>query len=560
MRIPLLLLAMALIFCLPVNGQNFPGLPGQKAPDVGKLFISASTEMIRGKKEVALEQFMKILEIDPQNRATQYNIAKLHMEAQRMEEAERYARMAADGQPDNYWYQILLRNIYEQRGNFSKAIQVQETIANREDAHPREAIQLSELYRRNRQNKQALAALTAYEERKGPQKPFADFKLDLLVALDRRKEALTTLELLREADPTYPKYYELEYDLLVEQKEGETAKEKLEGLLTLEPDNGFALLKLAELYEAEGDLTKSNQYIAGAFANEDISPERKVQVMTEMLQNISGTAPEDITQLSQLMQDFQQAHPDNAEGKEIEAKIYALQGNTLAARDAYRRSLEADPANLEGWITLLETDWAGGHFPHLFQDAEEVMELYPSQNDVLYYYALGATMQRSWDEAEYAFNKAKRLGTMSEAKAQRLQLVEDYAQFLQGQIDGKTFQAKLKQASSNDLRKIYLQNIFPLIHQKTGKSPNLYTEILITYGSQPLWLDCAALAAWRQGEGEAALEKWAQAEKLANSPLVAEHLGDYYMEVGEMEKAKSYWKKAQQLGAAYIDIQQKLGE
>ena len=281
-RIPFLLLAMALILCTPTYGQNFPGLPGQKAPEVGRLFISASTEMIRGKKEVALEQFMKILEIDPQNRAAQYNVAKLHVEARRMEEAERYARMAAEGEPDNYWYQILLRNVYEQRGNFSKAIEVQEIIANREDAHPREAIQLSELYRRNRQNKQALAALTAYEERKGPQKPFNDFKLDLLVALDRRKEALTTLELLREGDPTYPKYYELEYDLLLEQKEVVTAKEKLEALLALEPDNGFALLKLAELYEAEGDITKANQYIAGAFANEDISPERKVQVMTEM--------------------------------------------------------------------------------------------------------------------------------------------------------------------------------------------------------------------------------------------------------------------------------------
>ncbi|MEL6132669.1 MAG: tetratricopeptide repeat protein [Bacteroidota bacterium] len=559
-RILFLLLGSILGICSLSSGQNIPGITGGNLSTVERLFVSASTEMIRGKKELALEKYLRVLKLDPKNRAAQYNIAKIYIDLRQMEEAERYAELAAEGSPENYWYQILLRNIYEARGNFSAAIEVQEQVVQRVDAHPREAIQLSELYRRNRQNKQALAALTSYEALRGPQKPFADFKLDLLVALGKQKEALTTLQKLRASDPTYPKYYELEYDLLIAQKEEQLAQEKLEALLRDDPDNGFALLKLAELYEAKGDLAQANTYIAGAFSNEEIAPSRKIQVMTEMLENISGTDPEDIAQLSRLMEEFQLTHPDNPEGKEVEAKVYALQGNSIKAREAYRSSLEADPANLEGWVALLETNWAGAHFPHLFQDAEEVMELYPSQTDVLYYYALGATMLRKWEEAEYAFSKSARLGTMSAAKTQRLQLIQDYAGFLQGQLDSKTFLDKLKRASDNDLRKIYLQSIFPLIHQKNGKRENTHTEILMTYGSQPLWLDCAALTAWKQDNAEAALENWTKAEARSESPLVAEHLGDYYMETGDLEKAKAYWKKALQAGATYIDIQKKLGE
>jgi tetratricopeptide (TPR) repeat protein len=87
----------------------------------------------------------------------------------------------------------------------------------------------------------------------------------------------------------------------------------------------------------------------------------------------------------------------------------------------------------------------------------------------------------------------------------------------------------------------------------------MINEVLMVATNQPNFIDTKGLVLFQKGEYEKALQLFLNAAVLdPTNALIAEHVGDAYLKVGDDEKAVSYWKQAKALGSTNLVLDKKI--
>ena len=556
------MVALTILLCLSFQliGQNRPGFAANKERAISALFIDASTEMIRGNNEKAIEMFKSVISMDNTQDAAYYNLSRVLMETGQLEESIKYGRQAIQYNDENKWYYHILRRAYLRQGDIPSAIEVQESLLQAFPALQTEQLRLSELYQRNGDQAQALAILNKIENQFGASEDISYRKFYLFKGLDQLDEAIITLNKLIELVPEESRYYRFLYQTLVENGKEAEGIAILKQLLEEDEDNGFALLTLADYYKKNDQLSLSDEYLFRAFNNPDIDPEGKIKILEAFL-GYAGQDAEALKRLRQLLDIFKKVHGEDGVAAAIQGQVFALESNEDSARVYLRQSLLENPARKDLWNRLLFTSFKAGEYQQLFVDSEEALEYFPNDETFLFFFGVSGSRSGQLDGALYALKKILKKPDPSPALIPEVhaEIGRIYHQQGKAQLSDESFQAALALAPEDDIilnayayrlsqRKVKLEEAEKLILKALDIKPD-FPAYQDTYG----WI-LYQMAKYQQAEPilKAAVEG-------TDDPEIYEHYGDVLMKMGKREEAIIQWENAKAKGLK-IDLNQKLQE
>ncbi len=524
-------------------------------------YIDATTLLIRGDFEAAEQAFGKVLDTAPNLHAASYHLSKLALADGRSEEALRYAQKALAGDPSNYWYHVQLRRSHETRGEVSQAIAVQKKLLGRFPDQPEEEIYLSELYLRINRPQPALDQLGAMEGRFGVSEETARRRYEILHDLARHEEAVAVARELVEMKPEETYYYQLVAQELHLLDRNEERLALLQGLLERDPVNGFALLSLADHYKNADDIERSDEYLFRAFGSPEVDPDGKLQIIENMLPYLGEEAGVE-ERVHRLAEIFLATHPEDAGGYRAQGQIFLAEGRLDSARHYLRQALTLEPADLSGWVDLIQLSYAQQQFDQMYRDAGEAMGYFPNQDQVLFFHGVAASFQGKNRRAISSLEKIIRVGSAPAAlQAQaHAQLGRIYHEQNDYTASDQNFEAALKIRPDDPGILNNYAYYLAMRNERLDRAEALIEQALKAAPNQPSYLDTYGWVLYRQGNYERA-ERYIQKalDAGASSAEVLEHHGDALFKLGRREAAIEQWKRAQSAGGE-IDLQQKLAQ
>ncbi|MEM7654901.1 MAG: tetratricopeptide repeat protein [Bacteroidota bacterium] len=525
---------------------------------VGQLYIEATTQMIRGDLRSASDLFLEVLKLEPQHAAANFNLANISTEQRKYDDAIRYGKVALSSDPNNYWYYRTLQEAYEFQGEYKQSIEVQLAITRRFPERIEDRIRLSELYLQNQQADLALNELTQIETDFGSTQEVLLRRYQIAKQQSQWDTVLGITNDLLLMNEEEPRYFQMKHEALVQLEQEAAGIQLMQDMLEVHPDNGYALLTLADFYKNQGDTEKSDEYLYRAFGNPDIDADGKLQIIQSLMayvQEENALLP----RLQKLASIFQETHPGSASAFALQGKLFALEGKLDSARSNYLASLDLEPSNIPVWLDLIETSFRTRDFTQLNKDAEFALEYYPNQEQFLYFFGVSAIQIKDLGAAVNALEKIKRIGTagndlMAQACAELGQIYHRQKKYDQSDLN---LQRAVTLTPEDDLllnnyayflaeRMERLDDAEKMAQKAVSKEPN-QASYLDTYG----WI------LYQQGKYEQAEIQLKKATELGDGAVIHEHYGDVLFKLGKKEAAVEQWKKAQEIGSD-LDIDAKL--
>ncbi len=386
---------------------------------IDRMYVEACTESIRGDYPAAEDMFHKVLLEDPENHASLYNLAKLAVLQHRYAEAVRYGESALEKDAANYWYYDVLKQAYEEEGDYKQAIAVQNRLISRFPDKHKERLTLADLYVRDGKPELAIKQLEAVEAVLGISEETAFRRFDLLMNQGEAAKANEIAQTLIGINERDERFYKMAYDAQMKAGTPEIAVATLTNLLEQDGENGFALLSLAAYYEENNQSVQAAEYLDRAFRNPEVAATEKVRWLEKMIKKQEAKEANQLDRITELATTLRTIHPEVAGGVALQGKVYELNNEWEAAYKAYKQALGLQPANISAWISLLSTSFQMENFERLRDDAELAREYYPNNAEILFYGGLGYEKMGEDKSATRAFEKVTRLGTSGQALVAR---------------------------------------------------------------------------------------------------------------------------------------------
>ncbi|MCB0852101.1 MAG: tetratricopeptide repeat protein [Bacteroidetes bacterium] len=527
---------------------------------VKRTFVDACTQMMRGDNASAIELFEEVLSADPANHAAMFNISKILITQRQFDEAIRYGKAALEKEKNNFWYYESLQKAYENNGDYPNAIKTQEEIVSHFPKKLDQKLKLSELYLRNNQPEKALSQLNQIEQDKGPSEEIYFKKFQIYNQQKQFEKGLDAANQLIGLNPQETRYYQFKIDMLKRLSREAEAIAIFQEILDRDPENGYALLSLADYYKSINQIEKSDEYLFKAFSNPGISPDGKI-IIIEGLMNYLSNEPQIMPRIKKLTSIFNETHPGSAKAYAIQGKMLFLEGQIDSARVYYRKALEIEPANTTTWLDLLETSLDTKYFDRLYKDAGDALEYYPNQERFLFFYGISGSFLEKYGPAIHALEKVKKIGP--EDKELLAQACAELGKIYHRQENYEESDKNYLQAMSLTPDDPFLLNNYAYYlsvrNDKLAKAQEYIEKALKILPEQISFQDTYGWILYQQGKFAEA-EKWlAKAAKNSSSSVILEHYGDVLNKQGKKEEAIVQWKKAIENGATDLEIEEKLG-
>lgn len=379
------------------------GLQGQRMSEddvrIEDLYIAANQKKILKKYGDAIQIYKKILGENEVNAAVHHDMARIYLAMEEKEKAVSSAKKAVKFGPENIWYQMTLAQIYEEEMNFQGAASaLRAVLAKRptEEVYIRWAKDL-EL---GDQKAAAIEALNEADQKFGWSEYRSDAKVDLLLALDKQKEAIAEVKKWSDRYPNNSDYLvklAAFHEFLSENKK---AKKLYAKVLEIDPFNETAILKNQASLKGKDNTGNG----ALSLVNDDrISLDNKIKAIIPILD--SKDASVDEACLSLIEQ-----YPDDAKVHALYGDALWLQERNAEAAEQYKKSLIHGKGVYQVWDQLMAALSLEQNMEELADVSSDALDYYPNQAGPYYYQAYSALKANDLDEADELVDEALFIG------------------------------------------------------------------------------------------------------------------------------------------------------
>lgn len=525
------------------------------------LFIEAETQYLQGNYSEAINLFQQVVQLEPKNSASLYNIAKIYIETGDLDNGIAYSKQALDLDAENYWYYYQLAGAYADKMEFGKATEVQTRLVKKFPEEIDGRFDLAQYLIRLNKLPEAAKEYDEIEKRVGMNEEVLYRKHQIYLLLNDLDKAEAEVDKLIKGYPGDSRHYKSKYDILMMKGEKENALNLLKEIIKINPTDGFALLSLADYYKTQGDIKTSDEYLFRAMRSNSLELQNKLTIAGGMFQ-AANSDPATRERLNTCMKIIAEVHPNSPQTYGILGDVFRSEGKMDSARVYYRKAVDLQPTNEAAWEQLLILDNRVGDFKALAKDADKAIEFFPNQVVFLFYSGGAHSQLKEYEEAIWALEKVKKISTETSLIVDAAtQLGEVYHKTGQFAKSDENFETALSKAPNNVLVLNNYAWFLSLRGEKLDKAEEMVLKALKAEPENGSYMDTYGWVLYKKGDYKKA-EQWL-AKALADSPNsaeVLEHYGDVLFKLGERDRAIENWKKAQMNGATDLVIENKLGQ
>lgn len=520
-----------------------------------------------GMKYATMEEYQRAdsvlrtaLKMSPNIPAINYELARVLLKRERLDEAAIYAQKATQLSPDNTFYTIQLAEIYSQQRKYSKAAELYKDIIRKDTENAEYGLELAAVYILDEKYEEALKAYDEVEKSLGIDEDLIHQKQRIYLKLDKPNKAIDEANKLINAEPTEAQYVVELAQLLIMGKRPKEAQEQLEKALKINPDQGDARIMLAELFRQSGDNKAADQQMGQMFNNPNADIDTKMQALVGLLREAKdeATRQEVLNRAAEIVK----AHPKDMRAYVVYADLLAKADRKAEARNAYMKAARINPSMYEVWGAVLQLDSDLNQLDSLIAHSEQAIETFPNQG--LFWYSNGSAhlVKKHYQQAVDALEEAQKL--TSENKdlqgAILAQLGDAYHGLSEYAKSDDSYEAALKIDPKNDHVLNNYSYFLSLRKDKLERAKEMAASVVERHPTNATYLDTYAWVLYVMKDYKNArtyLEKAIESNNKVSGTIV-EHYGDVLYQLGEKEKAVEQWKKAKSMGENSQQIDKKI--
>jgi tetratricopeptide (TPR) repeat protein len=529
---------------------------------VKQLFYSALREKTIENVPLATDYFNQILQTDPQNDASMYELANLKKLKNDYVGARDLLEKAVTVKPDNEWYWASLADCYEKSNEIDKLENVFNELIRINPDKTDYYFDKAKVYFMEAKYDEALTVYKQIEQITGVTDELVAKRQMIYLKQGKVDQAAADLQALIAANPDQVRYYLFLSEVYNSNGLADKALTTLQSAEKIDPANGQVHLALADIYRDKKQVDESFNELTMAFAIPDLDIEREIKIVLGYVPKFPDAgAKASALELSRILT---VAHTDDARAYALYADMLVQNEKYNDAKENYRKSIALNGQVYEVREQLIRLELGDNEVDAALKDGESALALFPNQSWLNYLTGFAWQQKKDYKKAIEYIRNASELETQD-----RDLLAQCYASMGDCYHSLNDFQksdASYEKALSYGPDNAYTLNNYAYYLSVRGISLEKAAEMSKRSNElQPNTASFEDTYAWilfrqkKYVDARIWIEK-ALAHDKDHSAVQFEHYGDILFYMGELDAAEQNWKKAKDNGGDSPTLEKKINE
>jgi len=529
---------------------------------VRQMFFSALCEKTSERYPEAAELFTHVLQVDPLNDASLYELGKIKRILKDETTARSLFEKATSLQPDNQYYWMALAESYEKINDIPKLENVFDELIRIDPDNPQYLFDKANTLYTEKKYDQALGIYKQLEQVIGLSDGIIINRQKIYLKQGKVNEAAAELEEMIKATPDQMKYYLLLAELYNSNNLNDKAQSVLLRAEKINPNNELVHLALADIYSDKKDYKTSYDQLKKAFALPDGDIDQKLHILSGYLPKFPDpNAKASALELSRMLTT---TYPNDA-------RAYAAYGDMLQqnelykeAQPVYKKSIALNNQVYGVWEQLIRIELSNNQIDDAVKDGQEALSIFPNQAWMNYLVGVALAQKKEYNKALDYINNVPSLETQDNGLlSQSYSVAGDCYHSMKDYK--KSDEAYTKSIEYNPDNAYTLNNFayyLSLRGEQLDKAAQMSKHSNDLQPSSASFEDTYAWILFKQKkytEAKVWIEKALANDKTKNATQV-EHYGDILFFLNDADGALQNWKKAKQLGGQSPELDRKINE
>lgn len=537
-------------------------LKERRSMDARMQFFNGIKEKNAAQYDLAIMAFKKSAELDPQNDAAYYEMARINIQNGDLVNALANAKQALAINGSNVYYKALNADISLQLGQNKEALKLYQSIIDQDPENVDAYLSIAAIYEGQKNYPEANKYYSLVEAKTGVVYEILQQKINNYITAGDFDKAIDEVKILIKNYPDEIQFQEILADLYGYNKQGELAKQTLLGIVKNDPTAAGANLKLAKLGILEKDIPMSVAYARVAFQVKEHPIDAKMELMFIYFE-YSNTHPEILPKLEDLASVLTMVHSEDAKSFSVYGDVLNTENKFAEAREQYRKAVTITPAKHLIWQEILRIDTRLSDFDGLIADSEKCLALFPTIPTFYYFNGVGNYQKKKYTQSIESLEAGVAL--VIDDKQASGQFYAALGDSYNGIGNKKRSDDNYEQALKINPDDSYVLNNYSyflsLRGEKLDRAKEMAERVNKLNPNTPSYQDTYAWILFK-------LQDYQQAKTWLDKALagggdsgeIFEHYGDVLYKLGNESDAIKYWQKAKAAGDASPAIDRKISE
>ena len=465
------------------------------------VFVEAIKQKLLGNSGDALKYLEQCLKINPESDAAYFHMAQIVIALGDINNEKKYALMAYSIEPENFWYLMMLAEIYYQANNIDSAIIFYDKAARNFPEKADLQLTLGNLYSENNKFEKAGLIFDALDKKYGTNKSSTVSAVRNLMRAGQYDDAEKKMQLLLEESPDEILYNGLLAEIYRGRGDGERAMEVYKKLIERNPGNPETQLSLCDFLLNEKKYEDLVNLLNTVILNEKIVKEDKISLFARLIENeeiIKSYG--DRLQISLMV--FEAANKEDYIISLLLPELFIAEGEMKKAALRLEEIIMINPQDYYAWEKLLLVYLQDKNFKKLQERGEECASRFNRSFLAKILYATGAEENKNFDTALDEIRKASILaGDNKELLLQVLSLKADiYYRMKDFERAFSTFDEALR--TNNDDLTVLNNYAYYLAEQnlRLNEAEVMAKRVIEKEGNNATFLDTYAWVLYKRGK------------------------------------------------------------
>ncbi|HEY2581999.1 MAG TPA: tetratricopeptide repeat protein [Mucilaginibacter sp.] len=529
---------------------------------VKDVFFNALRQKTIDNLNMAAELFNKVIQIDPSNDASLYELAMLKKDKNDYNSAQQLLERAVTVNQDNEWYWMALADCYEKRNDIGKLENVFNELIRIDPDKPDYYFDKANTYFIQGKYDEALKVYDQVEQITGPSDDLLANRQKIYLKQGNVDLAAKQLQQMIDANPAQIKYYLFLAELYNSNNFADKALSVLHAAEKIDGNSSLVHLSLADIYRDKKNYQASFDELKLAFAISDMLTDQKIKIILGYLPQFPDpNAKASALELSKILV---ATHPDDA-------KAFAVYGDMLMqnellkdAKEAYKKSISLNSQVYEVQEQLVRIELGDNDADGAIRDGENALSFFPNQAWMNYLVGIAWQMKKDYNKAiSYIKNATSLESQDKELLSQSYSSLGDCYHDLK---DNKSSDEAYEKALNYNADNVFTLNNYAyylsLRGEQLEKAARMSKRSNDLQPNNASFEDTYAWILFRQknyAEAKTWMEK-ALADDKSTSSVKLEHYGDILFYLGNIDTAVENWKKAKANGDNSPVLERKINE
>jgi len=529
---------------------------------VRQLFFSAIREKTIENNSLAAQFFDKVIQIDPDNDASLYELANIKKLANDFDGARALLEKAVAVNPDNEWYWVSLADCYEKTNDFGKLENVFNELIRINPDKPDYYFDEANACFYQKKYDETLQVYDKLEQLTGPSDDLLANRQKVYLKQGKVDLAARQLEQMIKDNPAKIKYYLFLAELYNANELSDKALKVLQTAEKIEKNNGVVHLALADIYRDKNNYEACFNELTLAFAIPDVDIDQEIKIIGGYLPKFPDpNAKASALELSRILT---VAHPGDA-------KAYAVYGDMLLqnermkdAKAMYQKSVELNNQVYDVQEQLVRIELGDNDLDGAIKDGETSLSFFPNQAWMNYLVGVAWLQKKDYHKAIADIKNATSLEFQDkDLLSQSYSALGDcYHDLKDTKNSDDAYDKALTYNADNAFTLNNYAYYLSLRGEQLDKAAAMSKHSNELQPNNSSFEDTYAWILFKQKDYTGAklwIEK-ALADDKTNSAVKSEHYGDIMFYLGDIDAAVENWKKAKANGDQSPILERKINE